>query len=261
MMLSYKYTDTSPRSAQGDLLFIEYLGVPVHSMVHDAPPNERQVESLVRGIGTGEFIGGSKNAIMTAISVYLKHRCWAHAPAGIYQDNMPSFTYDLHRQQLGTRGDSAWRDRNQAKGRTFEAWRFPQRATQREIISALKFLGFEVVAKRLDYLQRLAEEDKDEPTMQIESLQSMAQLVLSERRLSEPRIGLTADGHVQTEWRLRDGGILAMWFLSDGKVEFAGAGERVRKGFKQERVSGILKREEMMRAIEPFVKRIPFHEG
>lgn len=121
-----------------------------------------------------------------------------------------------------------------------------------EISAVLKLLGFDQVADRLNRLQRIAADDATEPSMSIDSLRSLARLLVIKRPVRPPRIGVSPDGTLQIEWRLENRGILAMWFLTDGRIQFAGIEGRNGVGIQPKRVSGTLSEVEMMQAIRPF---------
>ena len=116
------------------------------------------------------------------------------------------------------------------------AWRprITNASTHEEIIAVLSMFGLETVSDRLGYLRSLVDDDPDEPQMELESLRAMALFIMSERQLPLPRIAVSPDGLIQIEWRPEDRGILAMKFLLDGKIRFAGIGERAPEGVERE---------------------------
>ena len=57
--------------------------------------------------------------------------------------------------------------------------------------------------------------------MTLTSLRALALFFVSEPQRDEPDIGISPDGHLLAEWRVRNGGILAMKFLPDGLVQLA----------------------------------------
>ena len=128
--------------------------------------------------------------------------------------------------------------------------------TPEEIIATLRLFDSEVVANRLTYLHSLADDDPDEPTIEIESLRVMALLLMGERHLPDPRIGVTPDGFIQIEWRISDNGMLAMVFLPSGMVQFAGVGAPTQRGADRWRVNGTLPMDETLVAVESFIQNI-----
>ena len=134
------------------------------------------------------------------------------------------------------------------------AWR-PQisdAATHAEIIAVLRLFGLDVVASRLVYLCSLADDDPDEPHIEIESLRAMALFIMSERNLLDPRIGVTPDGLIQIEWRVPDTGVLAMAFLPSGLIRFAAISGPHQPETDRWSVNGTLPKEGTLSAVEPF---------
>ena len=96
-------------------------------------------------------------------------------------------------------------------------------ATQHdEIIDVMPLLGLRTIAERLDYLYEISgDDDSNGARMTLTSLRALALFFVSEPQRDEPDIGISPDGHLLAEWRVRDGGILAMKFLPDGLIQFA----------------------------------------
>ena len=140
------------------------------------------------------------------------------------------------------------------------AWR-PQivdAATREEIIAVLRLFGLDVIANRLVYLCSLAEDDPDEPRIEIESLRAMALFIMSERHLLDPRIGVTPDRLIQIEWRIPDNGVLAMVFLSSDLIQFAAVSGPYQPETDRWSVNGILPKDGTLSAVEPFTTGIRF---
>ena len=138
------------------------------------------------------------------------------------------------------------------------AWR-PQianAATHAEIIAVLRLFGLDVVANRLVYLCSLADDDPDEPRIEIESLRAMALFIMSERHLLDPRIGVTPDGLIQIEWRVPDNGVLAMVFLTSGLIQFAAVSGPYQPEIDRWSVNGTLPKDGTLSAVEPFTAGI-----
>ncbi len=138
------------------------------------------------------------------------------------------------------------------------AWR-PQIAgatTHEEVIAVLRLFGLDTVADRLVYLRSLADDDPDEPRIEIESLRAMALFIMSERNLRDPRIGVTPDGLIQTDWRTADNGILAMVFLPSGLIQFAAVSGPAQPETERWRVNGALPKDETLLAVRPFTESI-----
>lgn len=125
-----------------------------------------------------------------------------------------------------------------------------------EIIEVLPLLELRTIATRLNYLLECSQEDPDEPTMALTSLRELALFFASEPQRDEPEIGLSPDGHLQAEWRVGDGGILAMKFLRDGLIQFA-AISRPTGGRQPFRVNGTLPKDRALDAVRAFIRRGP----
>ena len=128
--------------------------------------------------------------------------------------------------------------------------------THEEIITALRFSGFEAVAERLCHLQKFAEDDPDEQPVVMESARQMALFLMHERQLRNPQIGVNPDGLAQVEWRVAERGILAMEFLPSGQVRFAAISGPVQPGVEPRRASGTLPRSETLHAVRWFAARV-----
>ena len=129
-------------------------------------------------------------------------------------------------------------------------------STPEEIIAVLRLFDLDAVANRLAYLHGLADDDPDEPCIEIESLRAVALFIMGERHLPDPRIGLTPDGLIQIEWRVPDDGLLAMVFLPSGMIQFAGIGAPTRDGEDLWRVNGTLPKDEALAAVQSFTRNI-----
>ena len=125
-----------------------------------------------------------------------------------------------------------------------------------DIIVVLRLHGLDKAADRLYYLQLAAADDPDEASIELESLRQLARFLIVEQRLPHPRIAVSPDGLMQIEWHTEDSGIIAVKFLLDGKVQFAGVAGRIGQGIERERVSGTLQKDDMMRALHPFISRL-----
>lgn len=123
-----------------------------------------------------------------------------------------------------------------------------------EIIKVLPLLELHTIATRLDYLLACSQEDPDKPTMALASLRELALFFASEPERVEPEIGLSPDGHLQAEWRVGEGGILAMKFLRDGLIQFAALSGPT-GGTQPFRVNGTLPKDGALEAVRTFTSR------
>ena len=126
----------------------------------------------------------------------------------------------------------------------------------KEIVAELYHSGLDSAAERIVYLRGLKEEDPEEPEMSLESLRQMTLFLCEEEAMGIPQLGLTWDGLLEAEWRLVEGGILAMDFLPSGLIRFAAISSPADSEGEIERVSGTLVKDGVMGAIAPFIKRI-----
>ena len=124
--------------------------------------------------------------------------------------------------------------------------------TCREITDLLRGFGRNTIADRLDYLRGLHHDDPDEPLLQLESLRTLASLVLSERQLPDPEIGLSPRGLAVGQWRMPPDGILAMEFHAHDWSRFAGIGSKPQPPVQRRRISGMIEKHRAMSAIRDF---------
>ena len=108
-------------------------------------------------------------------------------------------------------------DRNIATDQVLAATRPDQ------IIAALSLGGCRSAADRIRDIDEMTRvEDSDEVPIVLASLRESALFLLSRRRLVEPEIGLGPSGLLLAEWTSTERGVLAMKFLPDGMIQFAG---------------------------------------
>lgn len=129
-------------------------------------------------------------------------------------------------------------------------------STHEEIVAMLRLFGLAVIADRLNYLRCLADEDPEEPSIEIESLRALAYFLMSERQLPDPQIGVTPNGLIQIEWSVRSSGILAMEFLPSGLIRFAAISGPAGFGDERFRVNGTLPKDKALAAIQMFSSQL-----
>lgn len=122
----------------------------------------------------------------------------------------------------------------------------------RDIATALEQSGLGGIAARLVHLQRLVDDDPDEPGIPIESLRGLASFLLKERQLPSPRLGVGPEGFIQAEWRVPEDGMLALKFLPSGFIRFAAVSAPARPGVERRRVNGTLPSSAVSDAIRAF---------
>ena len=121
--------------------------------------------------------------------------------------------------------------------------------TRTEMTAALRESGLEQSADRLGYLERLADEDRDEEPIAIASLRHLTSFLMDERHLGQPEIGVSPDGVALAQWRVLGSGILAMEFLGSGLIRFAGTSGPGSQDGESLRVTGTLPRTKALQAI------------
>lgn len=138
--------------------------------------------------------------------------------------------------------------------REMVSWRLylDMASTAREIIDLLLELGRSSVANRLAYLEGLHDDDPDEPPIEFESLRTLASFMLSEGQFPDPEIGLTPRGLAVGQWRTLPDGILAMEFLPNDWIRFAGISCAVQPFSQRRRISGELEKHKAIDAVRDF---------
>ena len=126
----------------------------------------------------------------------------------------------------------------------------------RQITDMLRFFGEGDIAKRIDNLRGLHQDDPEEPRIVFESLRTFVCFLMSERQLPKPAIGLGPSGHTIAQWRIPPDGILAMEFLPNDWIRFAGIGSAPRPPNSRQRVSGTLGAHQVMKSIRFFSDQI-----
>ena len=250
MTMTDKRADTTQSAARFDVPFLRYMT----SRVGGAVDYEVLVQKLTSANvdSTNTFDGIEAGLFSLKMYITLKYS----TPVPFF-DNENVFT-------PGTLGvDShlpmetgSWVG-NRRLYRSFERLRslLPSgRVGHQETLGELRIMGLDGVADRLSYLMQITEGDPNEPRIQSASLLSLAQFLIAERWLRQPRIGVGANGLLQIEWILDDGGMLAMLFLVDGYIQFAATAGRVHGGTESIRVNGVYQRDEMLKAIQPFTR-------
>lgn len=140
-------------------------------------------------------------------------------------------------------------------------------ATEEEkaILDRLESNKLGKVARRLNSLIEMFDEDPDVDRLVLESIQSVAEFFIRNNP-PHPAIVADYDGTLALEWRLpltpppderwqNCDGILCMEFLPSGDIEFFGDARAT--GDEQElKVAGIARQKKIMKEIEPFFRRL-----
>ena len=122
-----------------------------------------------------------------------------------------------------------------------------------QILAALPPSGLGPIAKRLTYLHEItSDDDPDEPPVEFSSLRQCALFFASEPSHRDAELGISPDGLVQAQWRAKSGGVLAIRFLTNGFLQFAGVSESVTPA-ERLRVHGTLPKDQALQAVKPFL--------
>ena len=125
-----------------------------------------------------------------------------------------------------------------------------------EVVAALSLGGCRAAADRIGDLHEMTTDaGPDEPAIVLASLRELALFLLSRRRLVEPEIGLSPDGLLLAEWASAERGVLAMKFLPDGIIRFAGVSATGGAGPRL-RVHGELPKDRALDAVRAFVPSV-----
>ncbi len=95
----------------------------------------------------------------------------------------------------------------------------------------------------------------DDPPIVLSSLRELALFLLSQRRLVDPQIGLSPNGLLLAEWASAARGVLAMKFLPDGIIQFAGVSP-VGSAAHRLRVHGELPKDRALDAVRAFLPAV-----
>lgn len=93
--------------------------------------------------------------------------------------------------------------------------------TTKEILAAARFMR-PSIADQVPELISLQREDPDVDPLDLDTLRLALQCLVVNPTAPDPSIGLTSEGYVSLEWAIEPDGLLALLFLPDGKVIYAG---------------------------------------
>ena len=149
-----------------------------------------------------------------------------------------------------------------------------------DISELLRSNGFMAVAKRIEDLIEDISDDPDETPMDIDSLRALAAFIANQSWLPTPEVGVGYGGRLEVAWRIRESnmnepeagrmpnieaheqywgrgdGMIALVFLTDGRVQFAAASGPLGLGVERLTANGTLTAEEMLEAIRTFTARL-----
>ena len=124
------------------------------------------------------------------------------------------------------------------------------------VIRDLSQNGLTRPAERLRHLRYLTDSGAGEAPINIESLRHLAAFLKDHRELGTPGIFITPDGLAQIEWRTTDEGIVAMEFLTNGWIQFAGISARILDGDDRDSVSGVYRMDAALLALSPLLSKL-----
>ena len=127
------------------------------------------------------------------------------------------------------------------------------------VANFLSIGGQPAVAGRIQQLLGYAEEDPDEPKMELESLRQMALFVLRCDWLPTPTVGVGGEGLLTAEWRILPTGGLLLRFGQTRQIHYAGVAH-VRGPGKYESVRGTSPSPKALRIVRAFVAVWTFSE-
>ena len=122
------------------------------------------------------------------------------------------------------------------------------------VINELAARGLAGIAKRLEYLYDVTEEDEED--IKLDSLRGFATLVIKNRDMHLPQIAVTDDGLIQAVWKHPRQGTLVMDFQESGDVEFTLLYGMWDQGTKRRRLSGELHPDQAMLHVGHFVRAV-----
>ena len=122
-----------------------------------------------------------------------------------------------------------------------------------EIVAALSLGECRAAANRIRDLDEMTKDGgPDEAPIVFASLRELALFLLSQRRLGDPEIGISPNGLLLAEWTSAERGVLAMKFLPDGMIQFAGVSAAGSAGPRL-RVHGELPKDRALDAVRAFL--------
>ena len=125
-----------------------------------------------------------------------------------------------------------------------------------QVIKLLRQSERSAVADRIGFLQRLSEEDPEEPRLDCDSLRSLADLMLARPQLPQPGISTSPDGVLLAQWRIPPHGLMTFEFLPDGRIQFAAISAPANHPGERETVYGTLPPDETLAAVGLFTAKL-----
>lgn len=130
--------------------------------------------------------------------------------------------------------------------------------TAEDVIRTLDSLGFNEIAERLTYLQKVVEEEGGEggEPIEFQSLKNFGIFIVRKQGLPMPQIGITLEGFIHAVWDPPGVGTLVMNFLKSGDIEFTGLYRQHAPKSRRRRISGELPPDLVMRYLRDFMRTL-----
>ena len=125
-----------------------------------------------------------------------------------------------------------------------------------QVVHLLRQSERSAVADRIGFLQRLSEEDPEEPGLNCDSLRSLTDLLLARPQLPQPGISTSPDGVLLAQWRIPSHGLMTFEFLPDGRIQFAAISAPANHPGEREMVYGTLPPNETLAAVGLFTTKL-----
>ena len=128
--------------------------------------------------------------------------------------------------------------------------------TVEDVIRTLNSLGFNEIAERLTYLQKVVEEEEGEggEPIEFQSLKNFSTFIVCKQDLPMPQIGITLEGLIHAVWNPPSIGTLVMNFLKSGDIAFTGLYCQHAPKSRRRRISGELPSSVVMKYLQDFMR-------
>ena len=127
--------------------------------------------------------------------------------------------------------------------------------TVEDTIHTLKSLGFNEIAERLAYLQKVVEEEEGDggDPIEFQSLKNFSIFIVRKQGLPMPQIGITMEGLIHTVWDPPGIGTLVMNFLKSGDIAFTALYHQHTPKNRRRRINGELPPDLVIKHVQDFM--------
>ena len=153
-----------------------------------------------------------------------------------------------------------------SSSKIIEAQRFDSRKTRlldatetaEDVIRTLDSLGFNEIAERLTYLQKVVEEEGGEggEPIEFQSLKNFSIFIAHKQSLPMPQIGITMEGLIHAVWDPPNIGTMVMNFLKSGDIAFTGLYSQHAPKSRRRKISGELPPDMAMKYLQDFMRTL-----